>query len=352
MAATASPREQWLKFLPRTAVIGVTSGAAAGYFDVPLPWMLGSLFGTAALSLSGVRLGMPEPMRLASRVCIGLILGASVDAETLARMTQWPLSLALMLVGMSLIILISALYYQRVAGFDRLTAVAASLPGGLSNMAAIAIRLGADAPGTVVAQLFRLTAVVTLVPPLYVAWMGADPSIIGEGRHASWSGEQLWVGLLAVPAVFLARRIHLPVPELLGPMLTVAAMSVAGYHLELPFWIVALAFIILGSSIGARFHGLTLRVLLSKGGHSLVATCLVFAGTFLLALAISALSSVPLPVALLAVVPGGIAEMAILAAALGVDPVFVTFHQAVRSISLNAGAPFLLQRLRKENELR
>lgn len=350
MAETRALREQWLMLLPRTALVGTFFGALAAYAGIPLPWMLGSLFGAAAFSLSGVRMGMPGPLRQGSRIVIGLILGASIDAETLSRVTQWPLSLTLMFVGMSLIILASAQYYRRVAGFDRLTAVSASLPGGLSNMTAIAIQLGADGPGTVVGQLFRLTSVVMLVPPLYIVWMGVGASGAAAGDAVDWWGENLWVVLFALPGVYLTRRLRMPVPELLGPMLVAAAWSMSGFHLDLPFWAVAAAFVVLGTSIGARFHGLTLRILLSKGGHSLVATFLVLCGTFALALAINALAGIPLHVALLAVMPGGIAEMTILAAALGVDPVFVAFHQAFRSITLNAGAPFLLQWLRTQKD--
>jgi uncharacterized membrane protein AbrB (regulator of aidB expression) len=45
-------------------------------------------------------------------------------------------------------------------------------------------------------------------------------------------------------------------------------------------------------------------------------------------------------VALLALAPGGIGEMAILAVALNIDPVFVAFHHLLRMVTLMIIAPF------------
>jgi uncharacterized protein len=337
-------RSDWPMMLARTVAVGLVFGTIASALNVPLPWMLGPLFGAAVMSLAGLRLGVPDQLHLASRMFIGLILGASIDADTFARIGQWPLSLMMLLVGMVLIVTASTIYYIRVAGFDRLTAVAASLPGGLSSITAIAIRLGADVPGAVVGQLFRITIVVMMVPPLYMFWLGGDDAgMTRDNGPLDWWGEHVWICLLAYPAYVLGRLIRLPVAEMVGPMLMAAAFALAGYPLDLPFWLFAATFIVLGSAIGSRFYGLPMSLLVNVGRHGLVATALILAGTFLLAELISVVMDVPLPVALLAVMPGGIAEMAILAAVLGVDPVFVTFHQVFRSVVLNSSAPFLLR---------
>jgi len=333
----------------RTAVIGIIFGAVATMLNVPLPWMLGPLFGAAVLSLAGVKLLVPDQLRVASRVFVGLILGAAIDADTLSRVGQWPVSLLMMVLGMVLIITVSALYYSRVAKYDMLTAVTASLPGGLGNIAAVGIQLGARAPGTVIGQLLRVSIVVMLVPPLYMYWQGGDGADFGRGDGPlDWLGTNLWVCLLAVPAVYLGRLIRMPVPELLGPMIMAAGMAMLGFKLVLPFWLFAATFIVLGSAIGSRFYGIPLKEIADVAFHSIVATVLILGGTFFLALAIQAVTDVPLHVALLAIMPGGLAEMAILAAVLGVDPVFVTFHQAFRSVVLNSFAPFVLRSLRKE----
>jgi len=349
VSAFANPPE-WLPVLLRTAVIGLVFGVIASVLGIPLPWMLGPLFGTAAFALAGTNLDMPRPLKLASRVFIGLILGAAIDADTFARVGQWPASLALMLAGMATITALTTFYYLHVARLDRLTSVAASLPGGLSSITAIAIQMGANGPATVMGQLFRLTSVVVLVPTGYALWLGSPEGMAPGVGASTWMGANLWVILLAPPAVWLARLVRMPSGEMIGPMILAGALGMAGFKLVLPVWLFAAVFIVLGSSIGARFRSVTSRLLMGLGRHSLVATAISLASVALLAWPLSHVADVPLHVALLAVAPGGIAEMAALAAVLGVDPVFVTFHQAFRSVILHAAAPFVLARFRNRND--
>jgi len=332
----------WLPVFLRTAAIGFAGGAVATLLNVPLSWMLGALFATAVFALAGVRLDMPKPLKDGSRIFIGLILGAAINADTFARIGQWPASLALMVVGIVVITALTAFYYHRAARFDVITATSASLPGGLSSITALAIEKGANGPATVMGQLFRLTAIVVLVPMVYAFWLGKPTSMAPQSGPALWLGENLWIVLLALPAFWLGRLVRLPAPEMLGPMIMAGGLGVAGVQLVLPVWLFALVFIVLGSAIGARFRGITGRMMAGLGAHSLVATTFSLGCVVLLAFPVAHVAGVPIYVALLAVAPGGIAEMAVLAAVLGVDPVFVTFHQAFRSIMLHTLAPFVL----------
>jgi uncharacterized protein len=332
----------------RTAAIGITGGAIATYLGVPLSWMLGALLATAIVALADVRLSVPKILKLVSRIFIGLILGASINAETFARIGQWPASMTLMVLGMIAVTALTALYYNRVAGLDRLTATSASLPGGLSSITAIAIEKGALAAPTVMGQLFRLTAIVVLIPMLYGFWLGKPTTLPIPRGEAFWLGQNLWIVGLSLPGYWLARRVWLPSPDLLGPMILAAGLGLAGYTLILPTWLFALVFIVLGAAIGSRFRGITARMMATLGLHSMVATVLTLGLVALLAVPLANVADVPIYVALLALAPGGIAEMVILAIVLGVDPVFVTFHQALRSILLNSTAPFVLSWLQRD----
>jgi uncharacterized protein len=340
------PRDRAVLFL-KALVTGLVAGAAAEALGLPLPWMLGPLLAAAAVSLAGVKLGMPEPLRFGARGVVGVLLGSALDGEVLARVSQWPVSVSILIVGIIGVIALVTLYYRYVAGYDRITALASALPGGISSIAVISIQLGAEPTRTVTSQLLRISLVVLLVPPLYQVWQGetaGTPAMSGE--PIDLLGRSLWVVLLIPLAYRAADRLRFPVPEMMGPMVVAAALTLAGLEIMLPAWLFGATFLVLGTSIGARFYGIgSRRLLLVNGAHGLVATALIFAGCFGLALLIHWATGVPLPVALLSLIPGGIAEMAILAAALGVDPVFVTFHQLLRSVLLNALAPVVLRRI-------
>lgn len=330
----------------RSLAIGLGGGALAAWMEVPLAWMLGSLIAAMLVSLTGMEVTIPRSIRSVSRGVVGILLGASVTGETLSRASDWPLSLLLLILGIVLISLLTACYYRYVAGFNRLTALSASLPGALNTIPMVAIQLGANPRQVVLPHLIRVTLVMLLVPPFFSYWQELSvASPVSELQESAWFGSYLWVLLTGIPAWFVARKVHLPIPDFLGPLLISATLSLSGYSIAVPIWLFALTFVVLGTSIGARFHGVPLSLLLGTGGHALVGSLVVLSTTVVIGLGMHWLAGIPLPVAMLAVVPGGIAEMALLAAALGVDPVFVTSHQLFRSILLNATAPLILRAL-------
>lgn len=324
--------------------IGLVAGLIATYIQMPLPWMLGPLIATMVISLYGKKLIIPGSMRTGSRYMVGAILGATVTVETLRRVPEWPVSLVALLVGAVMITVLCTAYLYRVAGYDRMSALSASLPGAISTIPMVAIALGADARRVVMPHLLRVTLIVMIVPPLYSWWQGVslvNPS--GAGNGFDWWGDHLWILVLALPGWWLARWLRFPIPELTGPMLIAAACSLSGYRLVLPDWLFALTFLVLGSAIGVRFFGMSLGLLASVGRHALICTVITLSITLIVAWGIHILAGFDFHIVLLAVMPGGIAEMTILAAALGVDPVFVAFHQIVRSMLLNLVAPYVIQ---------
>ncbi|BCA92649.1 hypothetical protein HMSLTHF_24240 [Vreelandella aquamarina] len=97
---------------------------------------------------------------------------------------------------------------------------------------------------------------------------------------------------------------------------------------------------VLGSAIGSRFQGMTRRLLGRYLWQSGIATLLALVVLAVFAELIHQTVGVGRDVALLALAPGGIGEMAILAVALNIDPVFVAFHHLLRMVTLMVVAPF------------
>lgn len=334
-------RRDWRSYA-LTAGVTSGSGALAWTVGLPLPWLLGAIFGATIFTLRGVRLVVPEVLKIFTHGCIGLILGSLIEPQTFDRAAQWPLSLLVLSLGMILVTSATAFYYIRVAGYDRLTATAASLTGGLTNVVSVALALGSNPAGTVVGQLLRLTTVVVLLPLVYTGWLGATADVPTVDTTEAVAGSNLWQLLLVYPAYYLARTLHLPVPDMMGPMLISAGFAMLGYGLVLPAWLFAAVFVAVGATIGTRFYGLKPLALVRIMGHGAVATVILLAVSAFVALPFSFAAGVPYHVALLAVAPGGVAEIAVLASIMGMDPIFVTFHQIFRNITLNSLAPFVL----------
>jgi uncharacterized membrane protein AbrB (regulator of aidB expression) len=97
-----------------------------------------------------------------------------------------------------------------------------------------------------------------------------------------------------------------------------------------PYLLMALAQLVIGTSVGVRFCGfgaarLAGAMLLGAGGTLLMLLItLAFGG------ALHQLTGQPLALLLLAFIPGGLVEMSLIALGLGADPAFVVTHHAMR----------------------
>ena len=113
---------------------------------------------------------------------------------------------------------------------------------------------------------------------------------------------------------------------------------------QLPEWLSVSAFIVMGTLIGSRFSGITLRAL----GNSLVAGLLataVAAGISIVAsITVSGLLGLPINHVLIAFAPGGVETMAAMAVLLQVDPSFVAVHHLSRLLLLTALVPVIIGR--------
>jgi uncharacterized protein len=322
--------------LARSLAVGALGGLLFQALGLPLPWMLGPLVANLVVSARGLDVRVPEGLREALLGVLGLVLGSQVTPELAYRVVDWPLSMALLLAGVAASTAAAAAWYRR-CGFDSVSAWFASAPGAMTAMILMGEKVGGDPQRIAIAQSLRIILVVLWLPPLFWLWEGAPAAAPDAAAPAA----HLWM-LLALPLLVpLGRRLRLPTPSLLAPLLFAGLLS--GFDvasLQLPGWGINLMLWGLGSAIGSRFRGLTRARFWRYLGEATVATLLALAVLALFAELIHRLVGVPRDVALLALAPGGIGEMAILAVALDIDPVFVAFHHLLRMIALMVVAPF------------
>jgi membrane AbrB-like protein len=114
-------------------------------------------------------------------------------------------------------------------------------------------------------------------------------------------------------------------------MIFSATVHLAGFtDASPPAIVVAVAQIVLGASVGARFAGLTFRDLgriVQIGG---IATLILLAIAVIFAVALGALAGFPFTSLILAFSPGGLTEMSLIALTLDIDTAFVATHHIAR----------------------
>lgn len=316
--------------------VGALGGLLFQLLNLPLAWMLGPLVANLLASAKGASVAVPEPLRNVFLAVMGLVLGSQVTPELAHRVLDWPLSAALLLLGVAASTAVASAWYRR-CGFDPVSAWFGAAPGAMTAMILLGEKCGGDPQRIAVAQSLRIILVILFLPPLFWAVEGGEGSL---GPAAS-SLEHGWM-LLTIPLLIpLGRWLRIPSSALLTPLLMAALLSGLDLaSLALPQWGMNLMLWVLGSAIGSRFQGMTRRLLGRYLWQSGVATLLALMALAVFAELIHRTVGVGRDVALLALAPGGIGEMAILAVALDIDPVFVAFHHLLRMITLMVFAPF------------
>ncbi|GEN22693.1 AbrB family transcriptional regulator [Halomonas cupida] len=329
-------RQHWLSLI-RSLALGAVGGALFSLTGLPLAWMLGPLVANLIAANRGMPVEIPERVRSGFLGVMGLVLGSQVTPELASQVSEWGLSALMLILGVAASTLAAAAWYRQ-RGFDGTTALFAAAPGAMTAMIIMGEESGGDPARIAIAQSLRVVLVILLLPPLF--WAMEDPGTVVSEVATPYTG--LWLLLAIAPVIWLGTLVRLPTPALLAPLLLAAVLS--GFdlaHFSLTDNAMNVVLWVLGSSIGARFRGLTGAVFTRYLVDASVATVIALAVLALFAEAIHQLMGVPRDVAMLALAPGGIGEMAIVALALDLDPVFVAFHHLLRMVLLMFAAPLV-----------
>ncbi len=327
----------------RTLVIAAAGGVAFALIGVPGGYLSGAILACAVAALAGLEESISTLLRNVALLMLGIVVGSTVTAETLAALPRWPVSLLALAVAMAGLMIVLPRYFTRMHGIDTPTARLCAIPGAVSLVLALADELKVDERRVAVLQSLRL-AILMMAVPLVVS-MGVDLGNGAETAPPLVSAPKLLVLLGVAGAGFLlARRLGLPAPALTGAMLISGAIFASGAVTGgLPEPLVAAAFVVLGASVGARFAGVDRAYLGSCLGASAGGITIAVVITGLIAWPAAAYLDLPFMQMWLAMAPGGFDVMIALAIALGVDPAFVAGHQLIRLLGLFVIVPLLFR---------
>lgn len=322
--------------LLRALTIGSLGGALFNAFNLPLAWMLGAMCLTTLSAVGGVAVKVPQGLRMTMIAVLGVMLGSAFHPDIFQQAGQWSLSLAMLLAYVALVALLVGLYFRKIARYDPVTAYFSAIPGGLSEMILVGGAAGGDDRSIALAHASRILLVVLIIPFWFRLFEGYQPAPGGVGSSFSAfadipAADLVILALCAVVGFFAARALRLPAATLVGPMAVSALVHLAGVTASKPpSEIIIIAQIVIGTAIGCRFAGVgprrVIRAIIAASG----ATAIMLGIGVGFALGLNAGLGLPVVALVLAFAPGGLAEMTLIALALGVDPAFVSIHHVVR----------------------
>ncbi len=342
---TLLPPGAW-RFLP-TLALGSLGGFIAYLIDLPLPWLLGALITTTLASLAGVRLGSPGRLRKGVLVVIGVMLGSAFTPELSGDITAWAASAAIMLAATAVMMVVAVAFSYRVAGHSLDTALYAGAPGGLSALLMMAHESGADLRAVGITHAVRILVLLLAIPPILGLFGHVDLAGASNGP-AQWSqlpslAGTAWLVVAAALGAVVGRVLRLPNALLFGPALVSSLLHFSGLtHAMLPPALIALAQVVIGTSVGVRFVGVALSDMARQLGLAVVQALILVVLAVAAAWVGQALTGISVAAALLAYMPGGAPELSLVALSLNIEPAFVTSHHLLRITVLLVALPPLV----------
>lgn len=333
----------------RTLAIGTVGGWCGYMLGLPLGWLLGAMALTMVLALAGVRVSASSKPRAAMIAVVGLMVGSAFKPEVLRQATEWPVSLAAVAVYTVIVAAFGIVVCRRLGRLDPATAALSGMPGGLSELISMAPSFKADVRSVSMVHATRLVLLITIVP-LSLTLSGALAALTGRtvDRTMHWALtlsalDAVVLAGCAMLGIFLGRRLRLPAANLTGPLVLSAAAHITGLtDAAVPDLVIAVAQVVIGATIGQHFAGVARRTMLNGVVLGLVLTCFSLTMAALFAIAFDRYLDIPFALGLLALVPGGLPEMSLIAISLNADPAFVSLHHLCRVVIVVLAAPSIL----------
>ncbi len=311
------------------------AGALCSWLRLPLPWMIGPMLAMAACNFAGAGLNAPLGGRPIGQVIIGTALGMYFTPAVAREVASlWHI----LVVAAILAIVIGALcgwMLSRLSGADRSTAFFASIPGGATEMAVLAERYGARVDHVAFAQSLRVLLVVIIIP-FALTYSGVHGSDFYTPSMAELDpGKLVVLFALTAAAGGVLGVAKLANPFMFGPLILSALLAMADIQFSaMPAPITNAGQLLLGCALGARFERRSLGSLPAFAAAVLASVLVAIVLSTLVAFGLSALTGVAFASLVLAVAPGGIAEMCITAKVLQLGVPVVTAAHVTRVIVL------------------
>lgn len=330
-----------------TLLVGTAGGALFFWLQLPLAWMLGSMCATTLAALLGFDLRSSMPLRNVMIIALGAMLGSAFTPDVVDRIPGWLPGFLAMLVFVAVTTLAIFLFFRWSLGTDNATSFFSATPGGLGEMTIVGEEMGGDSRVIPLAHATRILVIVFSIPFFLRYVDGLDlpstASFPADRPLTTW-GEFGVLALCGGAGFAVFRLLKIPGGRIMGPMLACGMLYALGQiEGRPPTPIIAAAQIVIGATVGARFVGFDPRAVGKVALVSAGAGFLMFLAALGFSRLLAPFVGLSPDALLLALAPGGLAEMSLIALALDVDTAYVACMHLVRIMLIVSLAPLFFR---------
>lgn len=299
----------------------------------PMPWMLGSLFGVLLTRLIWkLPMNWPVIMRNIGLLIVGTAIGQLFTLDILVAMKDSLLFMLIYNVILSIFCLGLAYGLQKWAKIPFTTALTASIPGGLSQLVIFAEEQeDIDVAVVTFFHVIRVLFVVGLIP-IIVSLTDKVPGTI-EQQDTTNLVHNIILILIGVIVIPVGKKIKLPVPHFLTPVILGLLLSLIKIDLEpISNSLLHIAQLFIGAYIGLLLHPKALKLPIRVLVSGISSAILLLILTFFIAEGMVIIFNMDFATSFLSVAPGGMDQMGLIATALQADATQVTIFQLFRML--------------------
>ncbi len=301
---------------------------------LPAALLIGPMIAAIIAGTNGATVRVPKPLFGAAQAIVGCLIAASISPTIFPTLADdWLLAAAVVFATLAASSFLGW-FVSRFKTLPGTTAVWGSAPGGATAMVLMAGAFGADV--RLVAFMQYLRVIMVSVAAALVARLWVDIPTTDQPGHI-WFPTLDWPAFGATIAIatvggYAGQLLRLPSPYFLGAVILGMILHLGlDVPLQLPEWLLAASYALIGWSIGLNFTSGILRHAMRALPQVVgsILALMVFCGG--LAWLLSHQLGIDPLTAYLATSPGGLDSVAIIAVASdGVDISFIMALQSCR----------------------
>ncbi|WP_254633904.1 AbrB family transcriptional regulator [Mesorhizobium sp. GbtcB19] len=321
--------QQWLVLL----VFSLLFAGALELVALPAALLIGPMLAAILAGTNGATVRVPRPLFGSAQAIVGCLVASSISADIFPVFyAEWPLFLAVVATVAASSLLGWLISRWRI--LPGTTAVWGSSPGAATAMVLMAGAFGADQRLVAFMQYLRVIFVSMTAALVAKMWVDTSGVVVPPIVWFPPIDPFAFAATLGIAIVggLIGKLVRLPSPFFLGTFIFGAVIHLGlGVPMQLPPWLLAASYAMVGWSIGLNFT----RPILRHAARALpqiigsIVALIAFCGG--MAFVISRLLGIDPLTAYLATSPGGMDSVAIIAAAAqNVDISFVMALQSAR----------------------
>ena len=338
-------------------LLSLVGGWLFSLAHMPLPWTLGPLATVAVVKLVFRRQAYwPAKLRSYAFLLLGYAMGSPFTPETGQQLVAQLPAMSVITLLTIVLCLVGGYIVGRFLDISPATSLLGSLPGGLTQMAAVCEEVGeADEAAVTLMQTVRVLTVVFIVPFLVLHGLADRVDPVNRAAAVLSLGDipSLLIFVAVIAGLFgLLRLLRAPNPFLIAPIVGTAGLVLSGVHPPpLPYPVVALAQVFVGIRMGMAVEVSSLSNWKKMLLLNFACVFLVIAAFFGIDYVMSRLTPISFLTAFISTAPGGMAEMGLTAMMVHADLSTVVAFQMFRLLTvILVAVPLVRWWLRREGK--